>query len=536
MKSQQYNNYESVNHTALPKIELYNKIPRFWSSLPRADDPLQNLTDKAIILASALQFKLRLSSKAIVNHTWISSITGRLRRQNTNIMKQLENIFIFKFHKVYGKSSDVYTVEYQEYGEAILLGKRQNAKVINLPVQNQQTSAIIALDYPRPRNALPDPYIYIEKTNIKNIDSESTFFETSQLEKKNSEVHNGFVDLDSILKKFPTAESLDMQGIQEEHEALKIFSKLSTATVPTVPKEVSRKGGFRAFHPLTHDQTALINLRTNRSYSNHFMNQLILAMAKKQPHTSFWHEKQFMAYFEKMIKNEIRPSHEVNDLTYILKRNMNEEELNEKWMESHLAKIEMMAPKDDLIRLKQKLVARANTKSAFKLVKVIYYRENFKKDADMITAIEVCGNAEITMREQDIIKNAIEEIYGNQVKIKFRVKLLTEGEVESLSLIPMASAPKEAPIALKVPKKPNEELWGIMWDRIAVKYSPGHMVSWFSKIRLTTNGTEYVFKCDSDVIRYYVRQNYDIVLEEILCQMAAEGLCEKPTPFGIKWE
>jgi hypothetical protein len=68
-----------------------------WNCITRADDKSKTISVNAKHLLGFLFDKLQKDDCIIINHDWISKVTGCKRRQNINLIKQLEDIFTFTY-------------------------------------------------------------------------------------------------------------------------------------------------------------------------------------------------------------------------------------------------------------------------------------------------------------------------------------------------------------------------------------------------------------------------------------------------------
>lgn len=102
----------------------YDKIPRDFSLIIRANDRSKCISAKVEKLASRFIFRLKKHEMLIMSHAQISKITGCKSRQNANLLKYLADIFHIKYHKaktVDGKKyRNVFIIEYTKDGREIL--------------------------------------------------------------------------------------------------------------------------------------------------------------------------------------------------------------------------------------------------------------------------------------------------------------------------------------------------------------------------------------------------------------------------------
>ena len=107
------------------KNSNYKKLFLAWDKLERSNKP-GNFTDKtkklsknARNLLPSITYKIKRDGVAFLNHKYISTITECARRQNLNIIREMEYLFDIKFHRSLNfqnrKLSNVYSFVYKTH-------------------------------------------------------------------------------------------------------------------------------------------------------------------------------------------------------------------------------------------------------------------------------------------------------------------------------------------------------------------------------------------------------------------------------------
>jgi hypothetical protein len=213
--------------------------------------------------------KLIKGERVIFNHKYISTFTLVERKQNVRIIQELNDILDITYHNSVTHEGMKYRFSYEfNY-------KKQKQE--NLAVSEDSVGTFLSQQN--------DPLnIYKENNNIEDIDLESNFLQNSK---------------ESICLKKP----------------IKFKKRLSNERKKTTNAELkARVYHFRQYkepqnlkhhYPLTKDDGDRLQSLSGRNFSLNAMNEILLDMSKRRDNR-FCSKAQFMAYFCKCLRFEMR--------------------------------------------------------------------------------------------------------------------------------------------------------------------------------------------------------------------------------------
>jgi len=278
----------------------YRKSYINWDKIKRANrkiKPIRQksffLSDKAAKLLSIIVAKLQKGERVFLNHKYISTLTFVERRQNIRIIEELADILDISYHNSITYNGKKYRFSY-EFGY-----KQQNLKN-TASVENS-----IATFMSRQNDPL---YIYKENKDIEDIDLKSNFLQNSE---------------GSIFPKKPT--KLKTRPANERKK-------------PTNAERKARVYHFNqykepqdlAYHyPLTKEDSGKLQSLSGRNFSLNAMNEILLDMSKRRDNR-FCSKAQFMAYFGKCLRFEMRDAVKTDNDNFRIKANIIDEEAPKK--------------------------------------------------------------------------------------------------------------------------------------------------------------------------------------------------------------
>ena len=115
------------------------------------------------------------------------------------------------------------------------------------------------------------------------------------------------------------------------------------------------KKSLSDFYPLSSDDCVELDRQSGRGFSINAMNEILKSLTNKLVNPMFYSKKSFMAYMTKVFKHEMRKPSEVNNETFRISINMNEEERKTYEIEKYLAQIENNPEASPEWRLKKSL-------------------------------------------------------------------------------------------------------------------------------------------------------------------------------------
>ena len=275
----------------------YRKHYLPWDNIERANKKIDAVRKKSSLISgpanrllSAVMGKLIKGERVIFNHKYISTFTLVERRQNIRIIEELGNILDITYHNSVTHNNKKYRFSYEfNY-------KKQKQE--NLAVSEDSVGTFLSQQN--------DPLnIYKENNNIEDIDLESNFLQNSK---------------ESICLKKP----------------IKFKKRLSNERKKTTNAELkARVYHFRQYkepqnlkhhYPLTKDDGDRLQSLSGRNFSLNAMNEILLDMSKRRDNR-FCSKAQFMAYFCKCLRFEMRDAVKTCNDNFRIKANVLKEEV-----------------------------------------------------------------------------------------------------------------------------------------------------------------------------------------------------------------
>lgn len=288
----------------------YRKSYLDWDKIKRANnkaihEKAKHLSkDAQAILAPVIQ-GLKKGKRIFFNHKYISSITLCKRRQNQNIIKQLESVLDITYHNSITYNGKKYRFSYEF---SYKLTKLENTSYLEHSIEQfsaQQNDLL---------------YIYKENNNIEDIDLKSNFLQNSENIKLQENTEHKIIEFSHTtptnLKKRPS-------------------NKRKKPTIAQVKARIYRFNQYKEPQSLSHhyplikeDCTKLQSL-SGRDFSLNAMNEILLDMSKRRDN-KFCSKAQFMAYFGKCLRFEMRDAVKTGNDNFRIKANILEEEAPKK--------------------------------------------------------------------------------------------------------------------------------------------------------------------------------------------------------------
>jgi hypothetical protein len=280
---------------------LYRKTYMNWDKIKRANSNAIRKKAKYLskdaqaILAPVIQ-RLKKGECVFLNHKYISTITLCGRKQNTRIIKQLESVLNITYHNsitVDGKNYR-YSYEFNFKHHTIQETEKQlNSAFIKHSVGTSKPQ----------QNAFL--YIYKENKNIEDIDLESNFSQNSK---------------SSICPKKPTR--IKKQVMNERKKPTNAERKARIYHF----NQYKELQNLKHHYPLTKEDGGKLQILSGRDFSLNAMNEILLDMSKRLDNR-FCSKAQFMAYFGKCLRFEMRDSVKTGNDNFRIKANVHREEV-----------------------------------------------------------------------------------------------------------------------------------------------------------------------------------------------------------------
>ena len=287
----------------------YRKSYIEWDKIKRANRKIKPIRQKSFFLSSpankllsAVIGKLRQSERVFLNHKYISTFTLVERRQNQNIIKELADILDITYHNSVTHNNKKYRYSYE-------FGYKQ---------QNLENTTFIEYSIGKKISQQNDLlYIYNKNKDIEYIDLESNFLQNSEnikLEENAEPQIREFLSLTpKKLKKRPS----------------------NKRKKPTMAQAKARIYHFNQYkepqdlkhhYPLTKEDGGKLQSLSGREFSLNAMNEILLDMSKRLDNR-FCSKAQFIAYFGKCLRFEMRDSVKTGNDNFRIKANVHREEV-----------------------------------------------------------------------------------------------------------------------------------------------------------------------------------------------------------------
>lgn len=273
----------------------YRKSYIDWDKIKRANNKAIRQKAKYLskdaqaILAPVIQ-GLKKGKRVFFNHKYISSITLCKRRQNQNIIKQLESILNITYHNSITYNGKKHRFSYEF---SYKLTKLEN---ISYPEHSIE-------QFPTQQN---DSLYIIENKDIENIDLESNFLQNSK------EVKTQPIKTVKFKKRLP--------------------NKRKKPTMAQAKARVYRFNQYKEpqdlkyHYPLTKEDCTKLQSLSGREFSLNAQNEILLDMSQRLDNR-FCSKAQFIAYFGKCLRFEMRDAVKTCNDNFRIKANLRKEEV-----------------------------------------------------------------------------------------------------------------------------------------------------------------------------------------------------------------
>lgn len=279
----------------------YRKSYIEWDKIKRANRKLKPIRQKSFFLSSpankllsAVIGKLRQGERVLLNHKYISTFTIVERRQNVRIIEELAHILDITYHNSITHNSKKYRYSYEfSYKEE----KLENT----IPTGNSVGTFMSQENDPL--------YIYNKNKDIEYIDLESNFLQNSE-EVKIIPIEN---------KKFKKRLPNERKKTTNAERKARIYHF----------NQYKEPQDLKHHYPLTREDGGKLQSLSGREFSLNAMNEILLDMSKRRDN-KFCSKAQFMAYFGKCLRFEMRDSVKTSNDNFCIKANIPKEEVPKK--------------------------------------------------------------------------------------------------------------------------------------------------------------------------------------------------------------
>jgi hypothetical protein len=480
----------------------YRKQYIAYDNLERANKP-QNSTavtsvigEKALKVVSVVAQKLKGErTEFIANSKYIAKITGKKRRQNINIINQINGTaFKITSYKKYKNQRNCYVFTHLE----------NTAKIYNSKVQNiaQLESLQTALT-----SQLHGPY---KNNNTKSI---------------RSNVHTHESNFLQNLQGVRIEENITPEIVQFSEEPVKPANlKRRLPNERKKPTNTERKAkiyhfnqykepqGLSYHYPLTKEDASRLQSLSGRDFSLQAMNEILLDMSKRRDNR-FCSKAQFMAYFGTCLKYEMRDAVKTGNDNFYIKANTTQTEQGEiikaKQIEQYLANIEQQAITN--VCPENQLKARiANVLEPLRSYELLSNIKDFAVVGGIVK-IYLKADFQLSWFETDLILSQVKSIYSTpEVNIE-SVEYVVENVCKQIN--GQNEVWTKATVATQTLQ---QGIWGDICHKLIAIYGVHIYNNWFSKLSpvIDEQNRTIELKAPNSFIQEEITKRYgDIIIE-----------------------
>jgi hypothetical protein len=503
----------------------YRKSYIDWDKIKRANrgnfsrEKAKHLSDAAkAILAPVIQ-KLEKGERVFFNHKYISTITSCKRRQNQNIIKQLETVLDITYYNsitIDGKKHR-HSYEFAYYKQEIV------------PQENNSTAQFIALD-----ESLNTSYQAISDTSIENKDIEYIRYNVHAHE-------SNFLQNSESTKIKKSLEPATFIIPQEPVKPTKLKKRLPNERKKTTNAErKARVYHFNQYeepkdlhyhYPLTKEDGSKLQSLSGRDFSLNAMNEILLDMSKRLDNR-FCSKAQFMAYFGKCLRFEMRDSVKTGNDNFCIKANVtpiNQKEISKtKQIEQYLAQVEQRAISH--VCPENQLKARiANVLEPLRSYELL---SNIKDLAVIggIAKIHLRTECELSQYEKDVVLSQVKSIYSTPELDIESVEYVVENGYKPTNV--KSEVWTKATVATQTLQ---QGIWGDICRQLIKTYGIHIYNNWFNKINpvIDEDARTVELKAPNSFVKDWIETNYREGIGNIVKKLGLE-LKELPNSSNLK--
>jgi len=277
----------------------YRKSYLEWDKIKRANKKVKPVRQKSFFLSSpankllsAVMGKLIKGERVLLNHKYISTFTFVERRQNVRIIEELEDILNITYHNSIIIDGKKYRHSYEFTHKKQNLGNTASVENSVGTFMSQQNDLL---------------YIYKENNNIEDIDLESKFLQNSE---------------SSFCPKKPAKVKKRLFN-----ERKKLTNAERKARIYHF-NQYKKPQDLKHHYPLNKEDGSKLQSLSGRDFTLNAMNEILLSMSKRRDNR-FCSKAQFMAYFGKCLRFEMRDAVKTSNDNFRIKANISKEKIAE---------------------------------------------------------------------------------------------------------------------------------------------------------------------------------------------------------------
>jgi len=489
--------YLSFKHRTPNRYKLLDKLIRANIT------PEEELTDKTIYLGEKAKKLLRAILKKLfsnryilINHKYITQATRCKSDQNTIILRELERILKIQFYSLYtnekgAKFSRHYYIElHPKIGQELNDSGTLNSEFC------------------------PDFY-RLTYTNRDIFNKDSI--------RSNVHAHeSNFLQISESIKIEKNPEPQVAIFLQEHAKPVRIKKRLpNKRKKPSNAQVKARIYHFNQYkepqdlkhhYPLTKEDASRLQGLSGRDFSLNAMNEILLDMSKRRDNR-FCSKAQFMAYFGKCLRFEMRDAVKTDNDNFRIKANVtpiNQKEISkEKKVQQYLAEVEQKAISH--VCPENQLKARiANVLEPLRSYELLL---NIKDLAVVggIARIYLRTDCQLSEHEKDVVLSQVKSIYSRSNLDIESVEYLIENTCQQVKGYDEVRT-KETPIMPTL----QRGIWGDICQQLIEKCGVHLYNNWFSRLTpvIDEHNKTIELKVPNSFVQEEITKRYgDVIIE-----------------------
>lgn len=288
----------------------YRKHYLPWDKIKRANKKVKPVRQKSFFLSSpankllsAVMSKLIKGERVFLNHKYISTFTFVERRQNVRIIEELEDILNITYHNSITIDGKKYRYSYE----------------FNYKPQNLGNTASVENSVETFMSRQNDPLYIYENKDIEDIDLESNFLQNSESGKLEE---NAEPQITEFSPTTPTKLKKRPSNKRKKPTIAQAKARIYRFNQYKEPQSLSHH------YPLIKEDCTKLQILSGRYFSLNAMNEILLDMSKRLDNR-FCSKAQFLVYFGKCLRFEMRDAVKTSNDNFRIKANISKEKIAE---------------------------------------------------------------------------------------------------------------------------------------------------------------------------------------------------------------
>lgn len=287
----------------------YRKTYMDWDKIKRSNNKAIRKKAKYLskdaqgILAPVIQ-GLKKGKRVFFNHKYISTITQCKRRQNQNIIKQLESVLDITYHNSITYEGKKHRFSYEfSYKEQIVHNESVVVITTTLEQENIESTEHSIEQFSAEQN--DSLYIYNKNKDIEDIDLESKFLQNSE---------------SYVCPKKPVKLKKRLSNERKKPTNTEKKAKVYKPFAYTKPKNLADMLPL-----IDHAICDELRSKSGRPFSDNFIIQLVLKMSNNPKiNASFDYKNGFIAYMVRALRYEKHDAVKTRNINFRFKANIPE--------------------------------------------------------------------------------------------------------------------------------------------------------------------------------------------------------------------